>query len=186
MRRDKATGVVPEREQGGEVPLVSQMAQGLYSYGELSRKGANRVQALGTHLLVELRECNEELLDDVKKVKEMMVSAAKEAKATVIGAHFHRFSPHGVSGVVVIAESHLSIHTWPEYGYAAVDVFTCGDVLQPSVAAAFLIKKFQSKNPSLIEVKRGTLSLSDQKLPHKPEKGAVVDHDRDEELQMVS
>ncbi len=143
------------------------------------------MQALGTHLLVELRECNTKLLDDVKKTKEIMVAAAKEAKATVIGAHFHRFSPHGISGVVVIAESHLSIHTWPEYGYAAVDVFTCGDTLQPSVAAAHLIEKLQSKNPSLIEVKRGTLSLSDQKLPHKPEKGEPMDYDRAEELQMV-
>ncbi len=144
------------------------------------------MQALGTHLLVELRDCNTKLLDDVKKIKEIMVFAAKEAKATVIGAHFHRFSPHGISGVVVIAESHLSIHTWPEYGYAAVDVFTCGETLQPSVAAACLIEKLQSNNPSLIEVKRGTLSLSDQKLPHKPEKGDAIDYDRTEELQMVS
>ncbi len=145
------------------------------------------MQALGTHLLVELRDCNTRLLDDVKKIKETMVAAAKEAKATVIGAHFHRFSPHGISGVVVIAESHLSIHTWPEYGYAAVDVFTCGDVLQPSVAAAYLIERLQSKNPSLIEVKRGALSLNGQKMPHKPEKGEpMADDDRVEELQMVS
>lgn len=143
------------------------------------------MQALGTHLLVELRDCsNIALLDDVKGVEDEMVSAAKEARATVIGAHFHRFEPHGISGVVVIAESHLSIHTWPEYGYAAVDVFTCGDVLQPSVAADYLIKKFQSKSPSLIEVKRGTLSLTNERLPHKPEaKG--VDYARAEELEVV-
>jgi S-adenosylmethionine decarboxylase len=144
-----------------------------------------KMQALGTHLLVELRECNEELLDDVKKVKEMMVSAAKEAKATVIGAHFHRFSPHGISGVVVIAESHLSIHTWPEYGYAAVDVFTCGDVLQPFVAGIFLAKAFESKSYSIKSHKRGVFP-GDNPLPHKPEKGAVVDHDQAEELQLVS
>jgi S-adenosylmethionine decarboxylase len=68
--------------------------------------------------------------------------------------------------MVVIAESHLAIHTWPEYGYAAVDVFTCGDLIDPKVAAKFLIEKFQSKNPSIIEMKRGI--LGHKKLPHKP------------------
>ena len=144
------------------------------------------MHALGTHLLVELRDCNRKFLDDVKKTREFMVAAAKEANATVIGAHFHQFSPHGISGVVVIAESHLSIHTWPEYGYAAVDVFTCGETLQPSVAADYLVRKFQSKNPSLIEVKRGTLSLDGKALPHKPVEGEAISYDRTEELQMVS
>jgi len=150
-------------------------------------KGENRVHALGTHLLLELRDCNTQMLNDVKKTKESLVMAAKKAGATVLSAHFHEFVPHGVTGVVVIAESHLSIHTWPEYGYAAVDVFTCGDTLQPSVAAAFLIEKFQSKNPALIEVKRGSLSWRDELLPHKPEKGGIVCDDQQvEELQMVS
>ncbi len=151
------------------------------------------MQALGTHLLVELRDCNKQLLNDLEKTKEFMVSAAKEAKATVIGAHFHEFSPHGISGVVIIAESHLSIHTWPEYGYAAVDVFTCGDVLQPSVAADYLVQKFESKSPSLIDVKRGTLSLDNKPLPHKPnmsqtagQEGEAILYARSEELQMVS
>ena len=143
------------------------------------------MQALGKHLLVELRDCNTQLLDDVEKTRTFMVGAAKKANATVIGAHFHQFSPHGISGVVVIAESHLSIHTWPEYGYAAVDVFTCGETLQPSVAAGYLVKKFQSKNPSLIEVRRGTLSLDDKPFPHKPVEGETVSYDRAEELQMV-
>ena len=126
------------------------------------------MHALGQHLLVELRDCNKKLLNDIEKTSDFMVSAAKEARATVIGAHFHEFSPHGISGVVIIAESHLSIHTWPEYGYAAVDVFTCGDVLEPSVAANYLIQKFESTNPSVIEVRRGILSLDGKALPHKP------------------
>jgi S-adenosylmethionine decarboxylase len=87
--------------------------------------------------------------------------------------------------VVVIAESHLTIHTWPEYGYAAVDIFTCGETLQPSVAASYIVAKLQSKNPSLVEMKRGLLSLGDQKLPHKPVKGEPVHYDRAKELQMV-
>lgn len=143
------------------------------------------MHALGTHLLVELKDCNSKLLNDLKKIEEILVSAAKEAKATIIESRFHKFSPFGISGVVVIAESHLTIHTWPEYGYAAVDIFTCGETLQPSVAATYVIGKLQSKNPSVVEMKRGLLSLGDHKLPHKPVKGAPVVYDRAKELQMV-
>ena len=142
------------------------------------------MHALGTHLLVELQGCNSKLLNDLKKVEDILVAAAKEANATVIESRFHKFSPFGISGVVVIAESHLSIHTWPEYGYAAADVFTCGDVLQPQVAIHYLIEKFQSTNPSVVEVKRGLLS-NGSKLLRKPDKHASTD-DRAKELQMVS
>ena len=70
--------------------------------------------------------------------------------------------------MVIIAESHLSIHTWPEYGYAAVDIFTCGDLIKPSDAASFLIEQFQSKNPSVVEMKRGIIDpVRDIRLPHK-------------------
>ena len=123
--------------------------------------------ALGTHLLVELRDCNPEILKDLNMVKGALVSAAKEAKATIIDVSFHEFNPFGISGIVVIAESHLSVHTWPEYSYAAVDIFTCGDVIKPEVAAKYLIAKFESKNPSVVEMKRGMLSLNGEKLPHK-------------------
>jgi S-adenosylmethionine decarboxylase len=143
------------------------------------------VHALGTHLLVELKDCNSKILNDLKKIEDILVTAAKEAKATIIESRFHKFSPFGISGVVVIAESHLTIHTWPEYGYAAVDIFTCGETLQPSVAASYIVAKLQSKNPSLVEMKRGLLSLGDQKLPHKPVKGEPVHYDRAKELQMV-
>lgn len=143
------------------------------------------MHALGTHLLVELKDCNSKILNDLKKIEDILVTAAKEAKATIIESRFHKFSPFGISGVVVIAESHLTIHTWPEYGYAAVDIFTCGETLQPSVAASYIVAKLQSKNPSLVEMKRGLLSLGDQKLPHKPVKGEPVHYDRAKELQMV-
>ncbi len=123
--------------------------------------------ALGTHLLVELRDCNPEILKDLNKVKGALVSAAKEAKATIIDVSFHKFNPFGISGMVVIAESHLSIHTWPEYAYAAVDIFTCGDIIKPEVAARYLIEQFESKTPSIVEMKRGILSLGEEKLPHK-------------------
>jgi S-adenosylmethionine decarboxylase len=116
---------------------------------------------------VELRDCDPEILKDLRKVKGALVSAAKEAKATVVDVSFHEFNPFGISGMVVIAESHLSIHTWPEYAYAAVDIFTCGDIIKPEVAAHYLINRFESKNPSIVELKRGILSHTNEKLPHK-------------------
>lgn len=125
------------------------------------------MHALGTHLLVELRDCNPEILKDLNRVKEALVSAAKEARATIIDVSFHEFNPFGISGMVVIAESHLSIHTWPEYAYAAVDIFTCGDAIKPEIAAYYLISQFESRNPSIVEMKRGILSFSNEKLPHK-------------------
>jgi S-adenosylmethionine decarboxylase len=130
-------------------------------------EGGKGLHALGTHLLVELRDCNPEILKDLKKVKNALVSAAKEAKATIVDISFHEFNPFGISGMVVIAESHLSIHTWPEYAYAAVDIFTCGDIIKPEVAASFLIEKFESRSPSIVELKRGILSHVNKKLPHK-------------------
>ncbi|HMK56806.1 MAG TPA: adenosylmethionine decarboxylase [Dissulfurispiraceae bacterium] len=129
--------------------------------------------ALGTHLLVELRDCNPEILKDLNKVKGALVAAAKVAKATIIDVSFHEFNPFGISGMVVIAESHLSIHTWPEYSYAAVDIFTCGDIIKPEVAAQFLIGQFESKTPSIVEMKRGILSITNEKLPHKVSDEAV-------------
>ncbi|HYQ48208.1 MAG TPA: adenosylmethionine decarboxylase [Thermodesulfovibrionales bacterium] len=132
------------------------------------------MHALGTHLLVELRDCNPKIIKDLAKVKNALVSAAKEAKATIVDISFHEFNPFGISGMVIIAESHLSIHTWPEYSYAAVDIFTCGDLIKPEVAASFLIKEFESKTPSIVELKRGILSTSGKKLPHKVADAALV------------
>lgn len=143
------------------------------------------MNALGTHLLLELKDCRAKVLNDTKRVEELLLAAAKAAKATIIESRFHKFSPYGVSGVVVIAESHLSIHTWPEYGYAAVDIFTCGETLQPEVAARYLIEKFQSKSPGLLEVKRGILSHENIHLPHKALRSEAHDDARTKELQMV-
>jgi S-adenosylmethionine decarboxylase len=125
------------------------------------------LHALGTHLLIDLKDCNPEILDDLGEVRDAMVSAAKEANATIVDVSFHEFNPIGISGMVIIAESHLSIHTWPEYGYAAVDIFTCGEQIKPLDAARYLIERLQCKNPSMVDMKRGMLSVDGGKLPHK-------------------
>jgi S-adenosylmethionine decarboxylase len=96
-------------------------------------------------------------LNDLDLIRDVMVKAAIDCGAVVLGSSFHRFSPQGVSGVVVIAESHLSIHTWPEYGYAAVDVFTCGTSVNPEKAAEVLIEKFGSKHHFTTEIPRGVM-----------------------------
>ncbi len=115
------------------------------------------MKALGTHIIVELSDCNAQILSDVEEVTKILVTAAKEANAEVLQTAFHRFMPQGVSGVVVIAESHLSIHTWPEYGYAAMDIYTCGDNTDPWKACRYAAEKFEAKQMLTTEVRRGLL-----------------------------
>jgi len=116
------------------------------------------LEALGQHVLVELRSCNSELLDDLPFLEHTMLRAAEETGATVIGKIFHQFSPQGVTGVIAIAESHLCIHTWPEFGYAAVDIFTCGENFSPTDAARLIIAALESADSELTEVERGILA----------------------------
>jgi S-adenosylmethionine decarboxylase len=116
------------------------------------------LNALGKHLLLELKDCNREVLNDLKFLQGILPAAASEAGATILGESFHQFEPHGVSGVVIIAESHLFIHTWPECGYAAVDIFTCGDSVQPEKAAHKLIRELGAKSHSILEIQRGILN----------------------------
>ncbi|TLD71240.1 adenosylmethionine decarboxylase [Phragmitibacter flavus] len=87
----------------------------------------------GTHLLMELHGCPADRLVDVEWVRRLMLEAVRVAGGTYVTDVFHHFAPLGVSGVIVIAESHATVHTWPEHGYAAVDVFTCGAAFQHDV-----------------------------------------------------
>lgn len=118
------------------------------------------MNALGRHLLLELRICNEEVLDDLDFLKHCLIEAATQSGATVVGESFYHFSPYGVSGVINIAESHIAIHTWPEYQYAAVDVFTCGEDVDPEKAARLITEKLGAQNHSLIELRRGIMETS--------------------------
>jgi S-adenosylmethionine decarboxylase len=113
------------------------------------------VHALGRHLLLELFDCDPGAINSLDIVKTAMVEAAKRAQATIVDVVFHGFNPFGISGVVVIAESHLAVHTWPEYRYAAVDVFSCGETLQPKLAVDYLIEQFGAARTSVVELQRG-------------------------------
>lgn len=113
------------------------------------------MRALGRHIIAELSECSVETLSCLERVREIMVRAALEAKAEIREVAFHKFNPQGVSGVVVIAESHLSIHTWPEFRYAAIDIYTCGEKTDPWRACYFIAREFESQSYSTIELQRG-------------------------------
>ncbi len=110
---------------------------------------------LGYQVGAELYGCDRRVLDDVAAVERHMLAAAAACGATVVAYEFHRFQPHGVSGVVIIAESHLAVHTWPEHRYAAVDVFTCGRTLRPEAAVEHLQAAFGSEGAEVERVDRG-------------------------------
>ena len=123
------------------------------------------MEALGRHVILEYYGCPTEKLNERDFVEEVLVGAAKSMRASLVSVHFHQFNPHGVSGAVVISESHLTIHTWPEYGYAAIDVFTCGDVIDPWQAHAYMKEHFEPKRDSIMEFKRGCFDVPTGTLP---------------------
>jgi S-adenosylmethionine decarboxylase len=106
---------------------------------------SRRNAMLGSQVVLDLYECATDHLDDLDWVRTTLVDAARAAGATIVETVFHKFAPCGISGVVVIAESHLAIHIWPEHRYAAVDVFTCGENVQMDVASAFLEREFGAR-----------------------------------------
>ena len=123
------------------------------------------MHALGRQILVEFYDCDADILKDGEAVRDLMMDATLKSGATIVTDTFHSFSPYGVSGVIVIAESHVAIHTWPEHGYAAVDIFTCGDTINPWTIQQALEEGFASKRASSMELKRG---LFPDAVAHKP------------------
>lgn len=116
-----------------------------------------KIEQLGRHILAEFYDCDSNVLNNHELVEKYMNQAAIESKATIVKSVFHFFNPWGVSGAVVIQESHLTIHTWPEYGYAAVDLFTCGDEINPWIAFEYLEQKLKAKTTETTEVPRGAV-----------------------------
>ena len=116
------------------------------------------LEALGVHLLLELKDCDPDLLDDLDRVRSVITRAADRAGATIVGDMFHKFEPIGVTGILAIAESHIGLHTWPEHRYAAADIFTCGEEFRPYQAAEAIIEGLRCRQPSITEIKRGIVS----------------------------
>ncbi len=111
----------------------------------------------GRHYLVDLHGCDPRIITKVGPTRERLLQAAHECGATVVSDSFHQYQPHGVSGIILIAESHLSIHTWPEEAFAALDIFTCGDEMRPQVAIDSIRESFGAATVKSIVVTRGGL-----------------------------
>lgn len=116
-------------------------------------------KTLGRHLLLEFYGCDFSVINDRDQIRSALIEAAKRAQATIVTDIFHRFNPHGISGVVVIAESHLAIHTWPEYRCASVDMFSCSERMQPEVVEGFLKDVFRAQKVVSMEIERGKIPL---------------------------
>ena len=110
---------------------------------------------LARHTLLELRGCDSSLLNTPADLKELLLEAVRRGHGTIVTDVFHNFSPHGVSGVVVIAESHVAIHTWPEHDYAAVDIFSCGTTLDHTAIREWIRAGLRASNVETRELTRG-------------------------------
>ncbi len=124
------------------------------------------MQGLGKHVLAEFYGCDAERLNDPELLKAASIDAVQRSGATIMSHHFQTFEPQGVSGVIVIAESHLSFHTWPEHGYAAIDYFSCGDRIDIDLALDVMEAALQPGRTERILHHRGT-ELAGK--PHRPE-----------------
>ncbi len=122
------------------------------------------MEAFGRHLLLEMWDCNREILNDAEKITQIMSAAASDAGATVIKSICHEFDPPGITAVAILSESHISVHTWPIEGYVAVDVFTCGTVADPQLAVKRLLDGFGPKEHTSAEIKRGSPYIKDTML----------------------
>jgi S-adenosylmethionine decarboxylase len=131
------------------------------------------MKSLGKHLIIELFQCDSTILNDPKTLEHHLLAAVRLSGATIIQPLFHQFSPHGVTGVVVVAESHFSLHTWPEYGYCALDIFTCGDSINADQALDYLKDSLKAASVSVMEIKRGVLDLPQSEIKHKPDQDAA-------------
>lgn len=112
---------------------------------------------LGIHTIVEFYGCDKSIIQDSALVEQAFRKASEISGATIVKTTFHHFNPHGISGVVVIAESHFSVHTWPEYGYAAIDFFSCSKDVNVDRAIEYLEEVLKPKHVSRLDLKRGIL-----------------------------
>lgn len=135
---------------------------------------------VGIHYVLELYGCPSEILDDELYIRNAIAMAADKACSTLLEMSSHKFSPQGVTALGLLAESHLSIHTWPEAGYAAADIFTCGRSSDPDQACQFLIQHLHADSHSVAVVHRGQ-ALHHKVLPihyHKGKKTCRIQNAR--------
>ena len=111
----------------------------------------------GEHYLVDFSGCDPAKISNVEEVRRVFLQAAEESKARIVGELFHQFDPVGVSGVLLIEESHFSVHTWPENAFVGVDIFTCGEEMEAPVAIESLRQAFDAEDVVVKILVRGQL-----------------------------
>lgn len=116
--------------------------------------GGSNMETMGRHVISELWGCDFEKLNNMDFIERTFVDAALKSGAEIREVAFHKFAPQGVSGVVIISESHLTIHSFPEHGYASIDVYTCGD-LDPNIAADYIAEALHAQTREKMELPRG-------------------------------
>ena len=122
-------------------------------------------------VLIDLYECDHERLSDADLIRDGMLKAAELMGAEVIGHSFHTFRPWGVSGTVTIAESHLAVHTWPEFNFASVTFETCGNRMDHEKASSYLINFFGAKRPKITRHQRGFMDFPAGEIYYKQQPG---------------
>lgn len=124
------------------------------SYSLSSQLGDQFFAPVGTHCILEVYGCPAEALNDAERIQQALRDAARVAESTLLDEVCHQFQPHGVTALALLAESHISVHTWPETGYAAIDVFTCGEHTKPEKACVYLVEALQAGTYTLQTVAR--------------------------------
>jgi len=119
-----------------------------------ARKKANTKKYFAIHLIAEF--WHGKVTEDKRKIKQILIKATKLSKSIPLEVAIHKFSPHGITGVIILAESHIAIHSWPEINYAAIDIFTCGKKSNPYKALEYLKKEFRPKKVKIREINRGS------------------------------
>ncbi len=117
-------------------------------------------KTLGLHILADLYGVDFDKLDHVEDVRELLEGAVKYAGLSKLSSHFHQFYPHGATGVILLEESHISIHTWPEHGYAAIDVYTCGGKEKTFKAMEYILKVLKPKRVDEKVAERGVVPVN--------------------------
>ncbi len=120
---------------------------------------------IGTHLIIELYGCSRDILRDVQLIREILINSAKLGNATILSDYFHKFGYEGgVTGIICISESHISIHTWPEYEYAALDIFTCSPKMDPEFIQEKILEALKPKRSVIKKINRGSIRLKQARL----------------------
>jgi S-adenosylmethionine decarboxylase len=143
--------------------------------------GNTEFGTMGRHVIADLSGCSRQLISSVSFVQSVLEEAVVKAGATIINSIFHQFSPIGVSGIILLSESHCSIHTWPDEEYAAIDIYTCGEHVFPQIAAEHIASKLQAQEICLSSMDRG---LKNSKLT-RSKRESYIHHSSDSKIMIA-